>query len=109
MKKFSLLKYLDPYNSFNDLSGLESGEAEKIDNMKNSKVYRNTSDSIEEMISSLQAIESAILRGDVAATYALEDKDLHDIKRILKRLKKRYMGLLQMKVGVTAKNYKKDL
>jgi len=109
MKKFSLLKYLNPYNDFNDLSGLESDEAERLDNTKNSKVYRHASDSIEEMISSLQAIEAALLRGDVAATYALEDKDLHDIKRILKRLKKRYMGLLQMKVDVSAKNYKKDL
>ena len=109
MKKFSLLKYLNPYNSFDDLSDLETIEAEKLSNTKNSKIYRNTSDKIEEMISSLQAIESAVLRGDVSATYALEDKDLHDIKRILKRLKKRYMELLQMKVDVTAKNYKKEL
>ena len=109
MKKFSLLKYLNPYNSFDDLSDLETIEAEKLSNTKNSKIYRNTSDTIEEMISSLQAIESAVLRGDVSATYALEDKDLHDIKRILKRLKKRYMELLQMKVDVTAKNYKKEL
>jgi len=108
MKKFSLLKYLNPYDSFSDLSGLEYNEAEKLDNMKNSKIYRNTSDSIEEMISSLQAIESAILRGDVTAIYALEDKDLHDIKRILKRLRKRYMELSQMRVSVSAKKYKNN-
>ena len=56
MKKFSLLKYLNPYNSFDDLSDLETIEAEKLSNTKNSKIYRNTSDKIEEMISSLQAI-----------------------------------------------------
>ena len=107
MKKFSLLKYLNPYDSYDDLSGLETTEAEKLDNMKNSRIYRNTSDSMEEMLTSLQAIETAILRGDSAAVYALEDKDLHDIKRIIKRLRKRYMSMLNLKVKVKSKKIKK--
>ena len=108
MKKFSLIKYLDPYDSYNDLSALDDENAKKIDAMKNSEVYKNISKKMLVMISNLQEIESAIQRGDVSAIYSLEDKDLHDIKRIIKRLRKRYMGLLNLTSEVKAKKHKKN-
>ena len=109
MKKFSLIKYLDPFDPYDDLSFLDIHQADKIEPLKNSEIYKNVQKNLIEMISNLQSIESAILRGDLSAIYALEDKDLHDIKRMIKRIRKRFIDLVRLTSKTRSKKYQNKL
>ena len=112
MKKFSLLRYLDPYDNYDSVDDLDVGEQSRVKSKKNSELFNNADAKLNELLTLLASIEAFMKSENYVAKFAFSGddgkKEQQQLRRIIKRVRDKAMQLHKKTSEVASKNYEKN-
>ena len=109
MKEFSLLKYLDPYNPYDDTSSLSDNDKNFFDVNKKSKILKKGLDESEEILTQLNSILNYMEDDRYMSNFVFgtgeKSEERDQIKRMISKIRDELMKLYKLKSKVKSKNH----
>lgn len=109
MKKFSLLKYLDPYDSYDDLSQLSDNDRNYFKSHKKSEILQKGMDETEDILTQLNSILNYMEDDRYMSNFVFgrdgKADEREQIKSMISRIRDELMKLYKLKSSVKSKNH----
>lgn len=109
MKKFSLLKYLDPYDSYDNTSSLSDEDRNYFSTHKSSDILKKGEEEAREILTYLNSVLEYI-EGDRYMSNFIFGRDgrsseVEEISNLIKRIRKKLMDVNRLKKRVKSKKH----